>query len=72
MHTTKLILSVEDEPKLADLISEYLAQAGFSAHRIANGGAVLEWVSANTPDLVLLDLILPGRDGLDRCRERWI
>jgi len=63
------ILIVEDEPKLAALEADYLRAEGFTPHRIGDGGEVVPWVRANQPDLILLDLMLPGRDGLDVCRE---
>src|SRR5919206_4346170 len=63
------ILIVEDEPKLAALEADYLKAAGFDTHSIADGRDVVPWVRAHAPDLVLLDLMLPGRDGLDICRE---
>ena len=63
------ILIVEDEPKLAELESDYLRSQGFDTHIIANGLEVVTWVRANAPDLILLDLMLPGRDGLEVCRE---
>jgi two-component system response regulator BaeR len=63
------ILIVEDEPKLAALEADYLKAAGFETHTIADGREVVPWVRANSPDLILLDLMLPGRDGLDICRE---
>ena len=63
------ILIVEDEPKLAALEADYLKSAGFEAHVIADGLAVVPWVRGHAPDLILLDLMLPGRDGLDICRE---
>ncbi len=63
------ILVVEDEPKLAALEADYLKSAGYDAHVIGNGAEVVPWVRANSPDLILLDLMLPGRDGLDVCKE---
>jgi len=63
------ILIVEDEPKLAALEADYLAAAGYATHRIEDGLQVVPWVRANAPDLILLDLMLPGRDGLEICRE---
>jgi two-component system response regulator BaeR len=63
------ILIVEDEPKLAALEADYLKAAGFETHSIADGREVLPWVRAQPPDLILLDLMLPGRDGLEICRE---
>lgn len=63
------ILIVEDEPKLAALEADYLKASGFEPHQIADGREVVPWVRAHRPDLILLDLMLPGRDGLDICRE---
>ena len=63
------ILIVEDEPKLAALESDYLRAEGYETHCIANGSEVVPWVRATPPDLILLDLMLPGRDGLEICRE---
>ena len=63
------ILIVEDEPKLAALEADYLKAAGYDTHVIGDGGEVVAWVRANPPDLVLLDLMLPGRDGLEVCKE---
>ena len=64
-----MILIVEDEPKLAALEADYLKAEGFETHTIADGGEVVAWVRAQAPDLILLDLMLPGRDGLEICRE---
>jgi len=63
------ILIVEDEPKLAALLGDYLKAAGHATAWIANGLDVIPAIRAREPDLVLLDLMLPGRDGLDICRE---
>jgi two-component system response regulator BaeR len=65
----KKILIVEDEAKLAALEADYLKAEGFEPHCIANGLEVVPWVRSHAPDLILLDLMLPGRDGLDVCRE---
>jgi two-component system response regulator BaeR len=69
MTDTELILIVEDEVKLARILADYLAAAGYSTHQLADGRAVAPWVRAHAPALILLDLLLPGRDGLDICRE---
>lgn len=66
---TETILIVEDEEKLAHLLAEYLQVAGFAAQRLADGRLVVPWVRQHAPALVLLDLMLPGRDGLEVCRE---
>jgi two-component system, OmpR family, response regulator BaeR len=63
------ILIVEDEEKLASLLADYLRQSGFESTWIANGSEVLPRVRERLPDLILLDLMLPGRDGLEICKE---
>ncbi|MDO4682789.1 MAG: response regulator [Lautropia sp.] len=63
------VLVVEDEPKLAVLVCRYLDAAGFRTGIMADGHMVVDSVRANPPDLILLDLMLPGRDGIDICRE---
>jgi two-component system response regulator BaeR len=63
------VLIVEDEPKLASLVADYLKAAGFEAHCIENGLEAIPWVKNHAPDLMVLDLMLPGRDGLEICRE---
>lgn len=63
------ILIVEDEPKLASLLADYLQAAGFIPEILTNGNEVATVVRAQPPALVLLDLMLPGQDGLEVCRE---
>jgi two-component system, OmpR family, response regulator BaeR len=63
------ILIVEDEPKLAELVADYLKAAGYEAHSIANGLEAVPWVRNHSPELIVLDLMLPGRDGLEICKE---
>jgi len=63
------VLIVEDEPKLARLLADYLHAAGFASRWLAEGTGVAGEVRREPPDLVLLDLMLPGRDGIDICRE---
>lgn len=63
------ILVVEDEEKLARLLASYLEQAGFSVHCIQDGLEATPWVRQHKPDLILLDLMLPGADGLEICRN---
>ena len=65
-----LILIAEDEPKIAALLAEYLQmQGGFETCQLARGDEVPAWVSEHQPDLVLLDLMLPGMDGLEVCKQ---
>lgn len=63
------VLVVEDEQKIANLLKDYLEQSGFLTHTINNGLGVIEYVNSNACDLILLDLMLPGKDGLEICKE---
>lgn len=60
---------IEDEPKLAQLLLDYLQAAGYDTDWVANGREALARFQAFNPNLVLLDLMLPGRDGLDVCKD---
>ncbi len=63
------ILIIEDEPKIARLVRLYLEEAGYEATAIHDGGQAIYAFRQEQPDLVLLDLNLPGLDGLDVCRK---
>ncbi|MFG6666032.1 response regulator [Halomonas sp. HNIBRBA4712] len=68
------LLVVEDEPKIARLMADYLSSHHFTPTLIEHGDEVLPWLETHTPALVLLDLMLPGKDGTTLCREirqRW-
>lgn len=69
MTDTATILIVEDEERLARLVADYLRAAGHRVEHLADGSQVVEWTRRERPDLLLLDLMLPGKDGLDICRE---
>lgn len=69
MSSEASILIVEDEAKLAALLTDYLQAAGFRPATVADGREAIPRIRELSPDLVLLDLMLPGRDGLDICRE---
>jgi two-component system, OmpR family, response regulator BaeR len=62
------VLIVEDEARLAGLLRDYLAQDGFEASVLHRGDEVEPWVSTHDVDLVLLDLMLPGKNGLEVCK----
>ncbi len=63
------VLIVEDERKLAELLRDYLKQSGFETFCLENGSAAVPWAREHSPDLILLDLMLPGCDGLEICKE---
>ncbi|MFC6748722.1 response regulator [Deinococcus aquaticus] len=63
-----LILIVEDEPQLAEVLEAYARQEGYRTERAADGNAALHAFRALNPDLILLDIMLPGRSGLDVLR----
>ncbi len=63
------ILIVEDEPKIADLLQKYLQNANYQTHWLNTGLGVGDWVRKEQPQLILLDLMLPGKDGLEVCKE---
>jgi len=66
---SETILIVEDEARLARLLADYLRASGFATQCLGDGREVLDWVRTHDPALILLDLMLPGRDGLALCRE---
>jgi DNA-binding response OmpR family regulator len=63
------ILLVEDDLRLAELVSRYLANHGFNMSIVSRGDEVVERVQKDNPDLVILDLGLPGEDGFSICRR---
>ena len=63
------ILIVDDEPSIQELIGFNLEQSGFDTAIAADGFAALEMFESYKPDLIVLDLMLPGKDGYDVCKE---
>ena len=63
------ILLIDDDRRLAEMVGRYLGQAGFSVQVQGTARAGLEALVERTPDLILLDLMLPDGDGLDVCRQ---
>jgi two-component system, OmpR family, response regulator BaeR len=63
------VLVVEDEPKIAALLRDYLVAANYRASVLASGAGAVEWVREHGPDAILLDVMLPGDDGLTICRN---
>ncbi|MGH2726147.1 MAG: response regulator [Actinomycetota bacterium] len=63
------ILVVEDEQSIASLVTLYLSNEGFRVTHIADGAQALDAIVRTKPDLVILDLMLPGMDGIEICRR---
>ena len=64
-----MVLVVEDEPEIADAVVQRLRSEGYDARSVADGAAAVEQCRRLKPDLVVLDLMLPGLDGLEVCRR---
>jgi DNA-binding response OmpR family regulator len=64
------VLVVDDEPIVREVVVRYLESAGFDTVEAADGNHARDLLAAETPDLVVLDVMLPGTDGLELCR--WI
>ncbi len=62
------VLVVEDEPNIVDSLSFLMKQAGFDVRIARDGDAALRMIENDIPDLVLLDIMMPRRDGYDVCR----
>ena len=69
MNPVDRILLVEDDPRLAEMLTEYLSQAGFRVTHAATGRIAMEHIATAAQDAVILDLMLPDMDGLDVCRQ---
>ncbi len=69
MSDLPTVLIVDDEARLRDLLHTYLTQAGFTVLLAADGPGALALAQQHRPDVVVLDLMLPGIDGLEVCRQ---
>ena len=67
--TSRHILIVEDEEKIARLLCDYLKEAGFRTSTQNNGDRVIAQIKKDPSDLILLDIMLPGKNGMELCRE---
>ena len=68
-HIRGTVLVVDDEPTIAEVVSRYLERAGYRTRVAADGAQALAEVANQRPDLVVLDLMLPGIDGLEVMRR---
>lgn len=62
------VLVVDDEPMVREVVARYLEVEGFTVHEAADGDAAMTWLEHHRPDLVVLDIMLPGVDGLTLLR----
>jgi len=69
MAQMKTVLVVDDEPQIVQLVRDYLEHGGFKVLTATDGSAALRTASTQRPDLIILDLGLPGMDGLDVTRS---
>jgi two-component system phosphate regulon response regulator OmpR len=65
----KQVLLVDDDEKLLKLVKEYLEGYGFHVVTLPDGSAVMKTIAAKSPDIVILDIMLPGKDGLAVLKE---
>ena len=65
----QLVMVIEDEQKIALVLQEFLQGGGYDVELVSTGDGAPELISARDPSLVILDLMLPGKDGLTICRE---
>ena len=63
------LVFVEDDPELAVLLADFLLRHEMQTHIVARGDKALEAIAQIQPDLVLLDIMLPGMDGYEACRQ---
>jgi two-component system response regulator BaeR len=63
------ILIIEDEKKIALVLRDYLEKAGLRVSWLDRGDKVIPYIKQDSPDLILLDIMLPGKDGMELCQE---
>lgn len=68
-ETSTRILVVEDDPTVSEVVTRYLEREGFDVEVVVDGRIALERARDSLPDLILLDIMLPGMDGLEVCRR---
>ena len=69
MSTAPALLMIEDDSRLAQMVVDYLGQSGYAVTHAADGESGLEQLPLVMPELVVLDLMMPGIDGLEVCRR---
>ncbi|HEX9060101.1 MAG TPA: response regulator transcription factor [Clostridia bacterium] len=69
MKKNKLIYVVDDEKHIRDLISSYLKKEGYEVQTFQDGESVLECFKSSPPEMLIIDIMMPGMDGYSLCRE---
>ncbi len=69
MSKGKQILIVDDDQEIRELLTEYLARAGFDVLAAAEGGEMYRHLAQHAPDLIILDIMMPGDDGFSLCQQ---
>jgi two-component system response regulator BaeR len=69
MSQSQQILVVEDEPKIAQILVDFLQMEGFKVHVLNDGLHAVEFIKQKQPDFIILDIMLPNKDGLSICKE---
>ena len=68
-NSTSLVLVVDDDPGIRRLLTRYLTEQGYQTTAVSDGKGMNQWLQSNQPDLIILDLMLPGEDGLSLTRK---
>jgi two-component system, OmpR family, phosphate regulon response regulator OmpR len=68
-ETKTRIIVVDDDARLRELLNRYLTEQGFSVRAVADGNEMNRWLARERHDLMVLDLMMPGEDGLSICRR---
>ena len=69
MSTSKQLLIVDDDQEIRELLNEYLTRAGFQVLTAAEGNEMRQQLALHSPDLIILDIMMPGDDGFTLCQQ---
>jgi len=69
MSMSKQLLIVDDDQEIRELLNEYLTRAGFEVLTAAEGNEMRQQLDRHSPDLIILDIMMPGDDGFTLCQQ---
>ncbi|HHQ4680589.1 TPA: response regulator, partial [Aeromonas veronii] len=69
MSMSKQLLIVDDDQEIRELLNEYLTRAGFQVLTAAEGNEMRQQLAQHSPDLIILDIMMPGEDGFTLCQQ---